>query len=92
MKCPVFARFLLVALAALAAPSRVYAVTIDKADNVLDLNQTGSWVGGVLPGTSDVARWNDLVTVAGPFGISSPGVEYGGIVIEDPSGPWRPVC
>lgn len=40
------------------------AATISKANNTDDLNLSTSWVGGTVPGTSDVAAWEATVTSA----------------------------
>jgi hypothetical protein len=37
--------------------SAVHAETINKANNNTALNLTGSWTGGVVPGSSDIAAW-----------------------------------
>jgi fibronectin-binding autotransporter adhesin len=44
----------------LLIPASLSAAVIDKADNADDLNLGSSWTGAVVPGTSDVARWNGL--------------------------------
>lgn len=40
------------------------AVEILKGNNTTTLNATGSWVGGVVPGSSDIAVWDSTVGVA----------------------------
>src|ERR1041384_7900204 len=40
----------------------VFSADIVKANNADALNLTTSWVGGVVPGNSDVAVWNSTVS------------------------------
>jgi hypothetical protein len=82
-------RRVLLSLATLLLPTGLSAVTIDKANNNTDLDQTGSWVGGVLPTNADIVRWN--TTVTGPNTVivssSSTNLFYGGLIVADPAGP-----
>ncbi len=57
-----FPLFVLVLFA--ASGTTALAVDIDKANNTTDLNLGASWVDDVVPGSSDVAVWNDTVTGA----------------------------
>lgn len=60
--------------------------TIVKADNTTNLNLGTSWVGGVAPGPTGLAKWNS--TVASP-NTSDLGADmtWAGIAIENPNGP-----
>jgi autotransporter-associated beta strand protein len=54
--------FVLAAIALLTVPQAM-AATFTKADNVTNLTQNGSWVGGAdTPGAGDIALWNATVT------------------------------
>ena len=60
------------------------AADILKADNNTTLNLAGSWVGGVLPGTSDFATWSNEVSAAN-CSVAFGAVEtIGGIKIINP--------
>lgn len=62
-------RMTLLMLAVLVvAVQNLHAATRDKADNADNLNLTSSWVGGLVPGSADVARFNNVVT--GPLTVS----------------------
>lgn len=56
-----------VALALTCLPAR--AATITKADNTNALGQAASWVGGVAPGSGDVASWSGTYA-ASPSGAA----------------------
>ncbi len=49
-------------LAALLCLQPAWAVDRTKANNTTNLNDTGSWSGGVVPTSSDVGVWDDTVT------------------------------
>jgi MYXO-CTERM domain-containing protein len=68
---PMKPRLLLLALAALIAPA--LSLTISKENNTTALNNTGTWVGGAIPGTCDTA--GDLV---GNFGGHDLFITYSG--------------
>jgi hypothetical protein len=42
----------------LLIPGSGIAANISKANNSIDLDQSGSWIGGVVPGPDDVAVWD----------------------------------
>jgi fibronectin-binding autotransporter adhesin len=42
--------------------NRIFAADIVKANNADPLNLTTSWIGGAVPGASDVAVWNSTVS------------------------------
>jgi len=53
-----------------------------KGNNTINLNQTTSWAGGVVPTSSDVAVWDDTVTAANTTALggnlSWQGIRIGG--------------
>lgn len=51
---------------------------IDKANNTTTLSSTGSWTGGVVPVSTDVARWN--FNAANTVGVGT-SVNFGAIQI-----------
>jgi autotransporter-associated beta strand protein len=62
------------------------AATIDKTNNVDNLNLTTSWRGGVTPKVNDIARWGTFV--AGPNTVLlGAGLSYQGISVVNPGGP-----
>jgi len=58
---------------------------LTKANNPNALNDPGSWVGGVVPGPSDVAVWDATVTGANSVSLGA-GLAWQGIRIADPGG------
>ena len=66
----------------------IEAATIYKANNTTGFDVGASWVGSVVPGTSDIACWDSRVTAANTInsgGTNSPQVK--GIQILNPGGP-----
>lgn len=61
------------------------AVSIVKADNVINLNLGSSWVGGIAPSTTDVAKWNNVVTSANTTDLGAD-TTWAAISIENPNG------
>lgn len=55
-------RIMLAAVAVVVAASTVRAGVIVKANNTDALNLPTSWIGGVVPGTNDIAQWDYNVT------------------------------
>ena len=49
---------------ALVVAARCEAATIVKTNNTDSLNLGSSWVGGVVPGSTDVAKWDSTVVGA----------------------------
>src|SRR5688500_18573866 len=76
--------FALAAAAALATPIARAADRI-KADNADALNLTSSWVGGVVPTTSDVAVWDSSVTAANTVLLGAD-LSVAGLRIANPGG------
>lgn len=83
---PLFARFFGASLTSLIVLSGVAsAADVIKANNPLDLNQTSSWVGGVLPSATDVAVWDSTVTGAMNPGLGAD-ASWLGLKILNPTG------
>lgn len=61
------------------------AATRIKANNTDNLNLTSSWVGGVVPGTLDVATWDSTVTGANTVALGADS-SWRGISILNPGG------
>lgn len=62
ISCRIFK--LVASIAVFCAGSSAWAVDIVKDDNTDNLSLTTSWVGGVVPGSGDVAVWDDTVVGA----------------------------
>ncbi len=62
------------------------AQTIVKANNTTSLATGTSWVGGVVPGSANVAQWNSTVTSSNTVTLGSP-LYFGEISIQNPGGP-----
>ena len=62
------------------------AATFYKANNTNNLNLTTSWSGGAVPGSGDVATWDNTVTGANAAALGT-NPTWGGIKILDPGGP-----
>jgi fibronectin-binding autotransporter adhesin len=74
---------LLVTLAFFPVAARAELVT--KADNTTALDLGGSWEGGVAPGVSDTAVFDDIFQQAGNIGFSGTPVAWGGIEVRGSS-------
>lgn len=59
--------------------------TYVKANNTTALNLTGSWVGGVVPGSADVGHWNSTVTGANTVALGAART-WLGVLITNPGG------
>ncbi len=70
-------------LVVLFFPAR--AIDIVKDNNANNLNLTTSWVGGVAPGSSDVAVWNNTVTTANTTLLGA-NTSWQGMRIDNPTG------
>ena len=68
--------------ALLAIPQTARAADQTKANNTTNLDQTGSWTLGVVPGSGDVGVWDDTVTAANTTVLGSnlswQGIRIGG--------------
>jgi hypothetical protein len=58
-------------LAVLVTAPLLRAGTIIKTNNTDNLNLTTSWVGGVVPGSLDTARWDSTVTGANSVALGA---------------------
>ena len=72
-------------LAILASTACLHGGTITKANNTANLNLTTSWVGGVVPGPLDLAKWDSTVTAANSVALGAD-LNFGGIFISNPGG------
>jgi fibronectin-binding autotransporter adhesin len=62
------------------------AASVFKADNATSLDQPGSWVGGIAPGTGDLAAWDATVTTpANCTNTLNADTGWGGIEILNPA-------
>ena len=57
-------RSTLAAWVVLTGVSNLLASDIFKANNASNLNLSAAWVGGVVPGSNDVAQWDGTLTAA----------------------------
>ena len=72
-------------LALLASAACLRAATIIKSGNTDNLNLTTSWVGGVVPGALDAAKWDSTVTSPNSVALGA-NMSLGGIIITSPGG------
>jgi autotransporter-associated beta strand protein len=72
-------------LAVLVTAPLLRAGTIIKTNNTDNLNLTTSWVGGVVPGSLDTARWDSTVTGANSVALGAD-TTWSGILIANPGG------
>jgi autotransporter-associated beta strand protein len=84
-KC--FALASLAVTVALCIPVTSSAQTdVFKANNTDALNLTTSWSSVAVPGTNDVAVWNNTVTGANSTVLGANNLSFGGIKIVNPGG------
>ena len=74
-----------VILAALL-PAAAAGATIVKDNNTSNLNLPASWVGGVVPGTNDIAQWDGTAVGASLTNLLGADLSWAGIRIVNPSG------
>src|SRR5205823_1748361 len=82
--CTVFV-FSITALAYALMAGSADATTRTKANNTTNLNLTGSWSAGVVPGSTDIALWDSTVTAANTVSLGAD-LNFGEIQITDPGG------
>src|SRR5437870_4237945 len=75
---------ILIAIGLLLAP-KAGATPRTKANNTTNLNATGSWSGGVVPGSGDIALWDSTVTGANTVSLGA-NLNFGEIQINNPGG------
>ena len=75
---------LLLFVAALAAGSLAHADIFVKTNNTLALNLAGSWTNNAIPGTNDIARWDNTVSAANTAATLGGNMAVEGISIVDP--------
>lgn len=68
--------------AALMVSAAATADTINKANNTTALDQTGSWTGGVVPTSADIAAFSSVNTVSSSPVTIGNGVNFGGILFS----------
>src|SRR5262245_43466068 len=75
----------LIWLSALVCVPALNAAEIRKADNSNNLNLGSSWIGGVAPTGTDVARWDDAITSANTVALGAD-LSWAGIrmLVENP--------
>lgn len=78
-----FLSSLCISLAALAPIA--HGATIIKANTTTALNATGSWTGGVVPGSADIAKWDATVTSAKTSAVGG-NLSIAGIQVTNPTG------
>ena len=78
-------KFLALGASAGALSHAVHAADIVKANNTTNLNDSNSWVGGVVPTSSDIAVWNSTVTGANTAFLGA-NLSFLGLRIENPGG------
>lgn len=77
--------FAFLVLALFSSGLDLSAGTITKANNTTNLDQSGSWVGGVLPGAADAALWNSTVTGSNSVSLGT-NRTFGQIQVSNPAG------
>jgi fibronectin-binding autotransporter adhesin len=75
---------ILIAITLLLAP-KAGATTRTKANDTTNLNLIGSWSGGVVPGSGDIALWDATVTAANTVSLGA-NLNFGEIQITNPGG------
>ena len=61
------------------------ATTYTRANNTDNLNLSTAWVGGIIPGSADIALWNGTVTAANTSLLGAD-TSWAGISITSPGG------
>ena len=69
----------------LASLMTVRAGTVVKANNLLTLTTSGSWTNNVVPGSGDIAQWDNTVTAANATTLGT-STNWAGIKIVNPGG------
>jgi len=78
--------FKLVVFAGLAGSCfAAQAATVNKTNNVDNLNLGSSWVGGAVPGGNDTAQWSNTVTSANTVSLGAD-LGWAGIKVVNPGG------
>src|SRR5260370_39127734 len=77
--------FSIAALAYALMAGNTHATTRTKGNNSTNLNLTGSWSGGVVPGSTDIALWDSTVTAANTVSLGA-NLNFGEIQITNPGG------
>src|SRR5260370_38377669 len=77
--------FSIAALAYALMAGNTHATTRTKGNNTTNLNLTGSWSGGVVPGSTDIALWDSTVTAANTVSLGA-NLNFGELQITNPGG------
>jgi autotransporter-associated beta strand protein len=77
--------FSIAALAYALMAGNTHATTRTKGNNTTNLNLTGSWSAGVVPGSGDIALWDATVTGANTVSLGA-NLNFGEIQITNPGG------
>lgn len=77
---------MLIAMTVSALAVNSFGGAIIKADNADALNLASSWVGGVVPGTNDVATWNAALTAGRTYALGADLSWLGLAFTADPGG------
>ena len=87
LKSAINKRYAVVAALAAFATASAQAANVPKANNTGALNVGTSWVGGVVPGSGDVATWDATITdpndATNDLGANA---TWGGIKVLNPAG------
>ncbi len=75
--------FIAILAACLVCPSLIQAAIFSKANNTSALNTAGSWVNNAVPGTGDIAQWdnNAATSTTNALGVTT---SWGGVRIVNP--------
>lgn len=66
-------------------PPALPPTPIKKANNTINLDQTNSWIGGRVPNSGEIARWDDTVTAANAVVVGA-NVLWAGLLITNVGG------
>lgn len=72
----------LLACLPLGLAAQAQAAEVQKANNATALNTTGSWVGGVVPGASDIALFDSTLTATRNMSLGG-NVSFAGIKVTN---------
>src|SRR4051812_16297692 len=59
---------------------------VTKANNASALNLGTSWIGGIVPGSADIALWDFNVTAANTVALGAD-LSWSGLRLTNPGGP-----
>jgi autotransporter-associated beta strand protein len=79
-------RLPILAAALISLIGTAHSATITKANNTDALNLATSWLGGTLPGNTNIALWDSTVTASNTVSLGAD-LALQGISLIDPAGP-----